>query len=385
MATRLTDIVKVFKDKWTYGDVEFGYESDVNKDHDRQYPSLIIEPPVSVIESINNGRESYDFEVNFYNLYDTAAQDVVELQKRWDSLQDLANEWLDMVLKNYQDVTVQAYIDEGGISIERVKEVGNDRLVQLKISFTMSGFTKCFRPVSAYPSDISDLVIWYKADSGATFDTPTKALSKLTDQTPSSTSFINQSTKSKQPLRYGYDGANDKTYIKFDGANDFLISNIDSPITTEFTAFYVGRVVDIVTETGSYFGYKYTDVKIKLGSDRNEIYSQIIDGAGNELEIQITDADTGVYHVGMYRLEGQTLRVDYDSLGNSKSESITNSSYNTSQTFDRAKFSVGFIENGDASDYLNGNFEELIVFNKKLNDTEIADVKGYLNNKYNIY
>jgi hypothetical protein len=385
METRLTDIVKVFSDKWTYGAVEFGYESDINTDHDRQYPALIIEPPVSVIESVNVGRENYDFELNFYNLYDTAAQDVVELQKRWDNLQDLANEWLDVVLKNYQDTTVQAYIDESGVSIERVKEVGNDRLVQLKINFTMSGFTKCFRPVSAYPSDISDLVIWYKADSGATFDTPTKALSELTDQTPSSTSFVSQSTKSKQPLRYGYDGANDKTYIKFDGTNDSLTSNIHSPITTEFTAFYVGKVVASNTETGIYLGYMYDSSIVKLGSNSNKIYSMIIDFMGNELEILIDDTDTSVYHIGMYRLEGQTLRVDYDSLGNSQSDSTTNSSYNTSNTFDRATFDIGFIDSGDNSDYLNGNFEELIVFNKKLNDTEIADVKRYLNDKYNIY
>ena len=385
MATRLTDIVKVFSDKWTYGAVEFGYESDINADHDRQYPALIIEPPTSIIESTNNGRENYDFEVNFYNLYDTAAQNVVELQKRWDNLQDLANEWLDMVLKNYQDTTVQAYIDEAGINIERVKEVGNDRLVQLKISFTISGFTKCFRPVSSYPSDISDLAIWYKADSGATFDIATKSLSKLTDQTPSSTSFVSQSTKSKQPLRYGYDGANDKTYIEFDGTNDYLTSNTNNPSVSDFTAFYVGKLDSDASETGTVFGYRYETSTIKLGSRNNKLYSKIIDGGGTTLELLLELTDTTQYHIGMFKLHNKRLYLNYDALGNSQSSSVNNASYDHSEVFDRNTYDIGFIGGGVSSDYFEGNFHELIVFNRKLEDTEIADVKKYLNDKYNIY
>lgn len=97
--TRLTDIITVFESKWTYGDVKFGYEPDVNQDHDTKYPLMLVEPPVSSIPEINNGREEYTLELNFYNLYPQAAQSVVSLQKRWDNLQDLANEWLDMVLK----------------------------------------------------------------------------------------------------------------------------------------------------------------------------------------------------------------------------------------------------------------------------------------------
>ena len=180
--TRLTDIITVFDSKWTYGDVKFGYESEVNQDHDTQYPLMLVEPPESTIPVVYNGREEYTFEINFYNLYSQDAQSVVTLQKRWDNLQDLANEWLDMVLKNYQDVSVEAYLEDESIAIERVKEVANDRLVQIKLTFTMSAFTKCFRPVSNYPSDYSDLKVWLKADSGATFDIASKRVSAWADQ-----------------------------------------------------------------------------------------------------------------------------------------------------------------------------------------------------------
>ena len=55
---------------------------------------------------------------------------------------------MDLVLKNFQDATVQVYLNDESIEFERVKEVANDRLVQIKLLFTMSAFTKCFRPVS---------------------------------------------------------------------------------------------------------------------------------------------------------------------------------------------------------------------------------------------
>ena len=87
----------------------------------------------------------------------------------------------------------------------------------------------------------------------------------------------------------------------------------------------------------------------------------------------------------MFKLHNKTLRLDYDSLGNSQSSSVNNPSYDNSQEFNKSTYDIGFIEDGVSADYLNGDFHELIMFNKKLEDTEIADVKKYLNDKYNIY
>ena len=154
---KLSDIVEVFESKWIFGDSKFGYEGEVNQDHSTTYPLMLITPPTSIMPEIYRGREEYEFEINFYNLYSQATQSVVTLQKRWDNLQYLANEWLDTVLINYQDTTVQAYLNDESIEIERIKDANNDKLVQLKLTFTMSGFTKCFRPQSTYPSIPSKL------------------------------------------------------------------------------------------------------------------------------------------------------------------------------------------------------------------------------------
>ena len=45
-----------------------------------------------------------------------------------------------------------------------------------------------------------------------------------------------------KPLRYGYDGINDKSYIAFNGTTDILISKGNSPITADFTIFIVSKV-----------------------------------------------------------------------------------------------------------------------------------------------
>ena len=274
--TRLSDLITVFESKWTYGDVKFGYESDVNEDHDTKYPLMLIQPPASIIPEIYDGREEYEFEINFYNLYPQAAQSVVTLQKRWDNLQDLAMEWFDMVLKFYQDVTVEAYLNDESLEIERVKEVANDRLVQIKFVFTMSAFTKCFRPVSVYPSDFSNLVIWLKADSGVTFDIPTQRVSAWADQSGNNIN-VAQSTSSKQPLRYGYDGANDKAYINFNGSSHEMTSTSNSPLSTNsFTAYFVAKQHTSDVNTQRVFSYSQPNsAAIVFGFQGNRYYFNV--------------------------------------------------------------------------------------------------------------
>jgi len=375
--TRLTDIVSVFESKWTYGDVKFGYEGEVNQDHDIKYPLMLIQPPESIIPAIYDGREEYTFEINFYNLYSQAAQSVVTLQQRWDNLQDLANEWLDFVLKNYQDVTVQAYLNDESIEIERVKEVANDKLVQIKLTFTMSGFTKCFRPTSHYPTDFSDLVIWLKADSGATFDIPTKRVSAWDDQSGEG-NRVTQGTTANQPLRHGYDGANDKTYFSFDGTNDSFLSSSVSPITTNsYTAFIVAKKNDTATEATPIFSYVRASTEILIGFKNNKFYSYAADGL---TVINIEGAKADNYGLFQTNFNGNTGKLTVSTNGGSDA-SLTNGSWNSAITFNTNTFNIG----AKTASFANANVQEVIVFNRVLESSEIEDIKGYLNYKYKIY
>ena len=375
--TRLKDIVTVFESKWTFGDAKFGYDGEVNESHSTQYPLLLINPPLSTMPEIYSGREEYEFEINFYNLYPQAAQSAVTLQHRWDNLQDLAMEWFDMVLKNYQDNVVDVYLNDESIEIERVKEVANDRLVQIKFTFTMSAFSKCFRPVSTYPSDIANLVTWLRADSGLTFDIPTKKISAWADYSGSNNGLV-QATKSKQPLRYGYDGANDKARIEFNGTTDIFSSVNNLPITSQFTIFQVSK--NIGNTLTNILEYTDGSKAIKLSYAANsELKAQVSDGT-TAINVTLTGSNASNYHIGTYKLHNKRLYIDYDSLGSSLSTSVQESGYDNTTTFNDAVYNISSI-----TAHIKANLQEFIIFNSVLSTTEIANVKSYLNTKYKIY
>ena len=376
--TRLTDIIQVFESKWVYGDVKFGYEGEVNQDHDTKYPLMLIIPPSSTMPEIYSGREEYDFEINFYNLYTQAAQSAVTLQQRWDNLQDLANEWLDFVLKNYQDVTVEAYLNDESIEIERIKDVANDKLVQIKLIFTMSGFTKCFRPTSNFPSDYSNLAVWLSADSNVTFEIPTKRVSAIGDR--AATNNVVQATVNNQPLRYGFDGANDKSYISFDGTNDVLVSSANLPVTENFTIFEVSKITK--DTNSSAFGYRSLSGQIQMGIDANGKYNVRVSDGTVDLSIPTTNNASNVYHLAVLRKNNKRIDLQYNDAVNIFTGTDNDSGFNHEVTFNAESFDVGKYH---TTHFMKGEFNELIIFNRQLTDVEIADVKGYLNLKYKIY
>lgn len=379
MAIRLTDIVTVMKSKWTYGDKFFGYTEEFNDNHNTQYPSILITPPSSVFPevSLNNGWELYTFEIYFSDLYNRTAQANVSLDQRWDNLQDLANEWLDMFLKNYQDGIVTGFLEGEDVSVERVKEVANDQLIQIRMNFTWKVFSKCFRPQSVYPTDIANLVTWLRADSGLTFDIPTKKISAWADYSGSNNGLA-QATKTKQPLRYTYDGANDKSRVEFNGTTDYFDSVNNIPITTEFTIFQVSK--NSGNASSDILSYANASKIIKLSYAANsELVAQVSDGT-TAINVTLTGSNASNYHIGTYRFHNKRLYVDYDSLGSSLSTSVQDSAYDNSTTFNDSVYTIS-----SATSPINANLQEFIIFNASLDDYTIGQIKSYLNKKYNIY
>jgi hypothetical protein len=379
MAIRLTDIVTVMKSKWTYGDKFFGYTEEFNDNHNTQYPSILITPPSSVFPevSLNNGWELYTFEIYFSDLYNRTAQANVSLDQRWDNLQDLANEWLDMFLKNYQDGVVTGFLEGEDVSVERVKEVANDQLIQIRMNFTWKVFSKCFRPQSVYPTDIANLATWLRADSGLTFDIPTKKISAWADYSGSNNNLV-QATKTKQALRYTYDGANDKSRVEFNGTTDYFDSVNNIPITSDFTIFQVSK--NSGNALSDILSYANAGKIIKLSYAANsELVAQVSDGT-TSIDVTLASSNASDYHIGTYRLHNKRLYVDYDSLGSSLSTSVQESAYDNSTTFNDAVYTIS-----SASSTINANLQEFIIFNASLDDYTIGQIKSYLNKKYNIY
>ena len=380
--TRLTDIIQVFEDKWTYGDVKFGYEGELNQDHDVKYPLLLIEPPESTIPEIFDGRELYTFEINFYNLYTQAAQSAVKLQQRWDNLQDLGNEWLDLTLKHFQDDTVTAYLDDESIEIVRVKEVGNDRLVHVKFTFTISAFTKCFRPVSNYPTDFSDLVLWYRADSNVTFDIATKRVSSWTSSAPNIIGSASQATSSMQPLRHGFDGPNEKAFISFDGTNDFMTSVGNNPITSNsYTIFMVAKQTDSDANPQIVYQYNHSTTNLIVGFRAQKFYSAVQNGTQTILFSDVESSSYGILCTSL-SVSGNTGTLT--TSVNNGANTVSSESFWLGLTYDQSQYKLG----GDGltvTTFGAVDVGELIVFNRELTENEKSDIKDYLNKKFKIY
>jgi len=348
---------------------------------------------------IYEGWEHYNVEMEFYNTYQTAAQNAITLQQRWDNLQDLALEWLDNVLINYSGgvlvnpstsspTPTQVYIDKESLRLDRIKNDKNDKLCRITMSFDMRMFTRCFTPKSIYPDTVSDLVVWLAADSNVTFNIPTKKSSAWGDKSGQSNN-VAQSTVLNQPLRYGYDGSSDKSMISFNGTSDYLVSDNNCPLTgNDLTIFYVGKSTALTVGSQRAIGYRDS---AGGGSDRlnfgiqptGRLYFKAKDDAGNNGSVLSSNLDLGTdWHIGRASINNTDFFVQYN---NSTEVTTSVPLYSNVNGFTLAPFRVGFIESGAAGDYWNGYIQEVIIYNKALSADEISQVKDYLNNKYKIY
>ena len=396
---RLTDVVATMKDKWTYGDKFFGYTEEFNDNHSTQYPSLLITPPNSVYPEVTprNGWEEYSFEVYFSDLYNRTSQQNESIEQRWDNLQDLANEWLDMFLKHYMGTqahkTTISYLMDGSLTIERKKEVANDQLLQLKMNFGFRIFSKCFAPVSNYPNQISGLSSWLRADSNVTFSIPTKKVSAIGDG--SGTNGVAQADKELQPLRYTYGGgALDKTMFTFD--SDSLVSDnnftTDGTTAQEFTIFEVSKINAVSQSVFGYFEFS-TGAYIEMGLNSTGHYTGSVSDGTTLLTKSAGSAGIGEYHIGCLRKQNKSIFVDYKSATSSSNLTDYDAAFDTAVSFENEKFRIGCTQESDGlippaainTRFLDGDFQEVIIYDRKLSDSEMAKVDDYLNKKYRIY
>jgi hypothetical protein len=379
---RLTDVVTVMKSKWTFGESYFGYTEEFNDNHNTLYPSLLITPPNSVFPEVilNNGWEEYSFEVYFSNLYGQTSQQTENIEKRWDNLQDLATEWLDMVLKNYQEPTVVAMLNDESVEIERMKEVSNDQLLQLKMLFTLRIFTKCFRPVSFYPSNVSGLRMWLQAESPGTFDIATKQITSWIDRSGEGFNG-SQTTAANSPLRINYDGANERPYVDFDGTNDYFniaagLMTVDSP-----SMFFVFKQDASSANVETIFNIDGTGSELlKVFAQNGTTYASVFDALG--VGVTLSQGTSTEWNIVELNIDGTDLYLTVNGVGVTAS---LGGGY--AQPFFDGNGSVGATNDTGGtviSEYFNGKIEEIIIYNDSLADYYTSRTTGYLSTKYGI-
>ena len=103
--------------------------------------------------------------------------------------------------------------------------------------------------------------------------------------------------------------------------------------------------------------------------------------------------NTGKFHIASLRKSGKIIDFNfYDSL-NSISSTDTDAAFVSATSFEQEKFRIGCTQTTDGlippaainTRYLDGDFQEVIIYDRKLTDEETAKVVDYLNKKYRIY
>ena len=357
----------------------------------------VIEPTSLFPEvGLDNGWENYTFDVYFSDLYNRTAQANEAVEQRWENLQDLGTEWLDNFLKNYQaNAPILAFLEDESVTLERNKEVANDQLLQIKMTFTWRVLSKCFRPQSTYPNQISGLSSWLRADSNVTFSIPTKKVSAIGDGSGNGNG-AGHTGSALQPLRYSYGGGVlDKTRFAFDsdvliGDNNFVESGTS---THEFTIFEVSKI-DIVDS--SVFGYYLLsdDSTIEMGINAAGKYEVSVSDGTITLLQQSAPVVTGNNHIAVLRKQNRSVYFSYyDSTWTTDYLTNYNGAFTITTAFNLEKFRIGCTRKSDGlappaainTRYLEGDFQEVIMYDRKLGNEEVAKIVDYLNKKYKIY
>ena len=140
---------------WGYGDILFTKEAkEINFNHNNIYPMCIVVEPQSTTPSIYDGWEDYDYTVYFCMLWKKVNRDAGPIQQKWDNIQFIGNEWLDNLLKIYNNEDL--ILDPTTLNIERIKNFGNDKVLAVKFEFTLQGFRTCFNTAKFLPDSFNN-------------------------------------------------------------------------------------------------------------------------------------------------------------------------------------------------------------------------------------
>jgi len=130
------------------------------------------------------------------------------------------------------------------------------------------------------------------------------------------------------------------------------------------------------------FGWNNGAASISIGTDANGYLSAAVNDGVTSLSTNTAVVNTLSNHIGILKKDNKRIDLEYYDLFNSIATTDNDGSFDNSFSFNTAKFDIGSL---NESQFLNGQLQEVIIYNRALSNTEISDVKGYLNLKYKIY
>ena len=156
--------------------------SEVNQTHNTTYPLLLIEPSTSTVENINRSWEKHKFIA--YLIEPDNFNDEQEDVSHYDSTQRIFSTFLDNVMTTRTGVFGGVSVNKKGMIIERVKNIGNDKLIGIKSTFEID-MPSVLSQAGSYTSSLptTNLSVHFKSNSGITVGSSSLSWVAVNDST----------------------------------------------------------------------------------------------------------------------------------------------------------------------------------------------------------
>ena len=387
---RLRELRDRFEQQWINGGFIFGYENEVNENHNNDYPLLVVLPPTSELpETEGDSKEDYTFEcliVKPYFQNHTGSLDVV-----LSLLEQEALTWLQRVLDSY--TSKEVILSPNSISVEREKELYNDKLIQVRLTFTLNAFSHHFSHYDESSITALSPSVWLRSDLGVKTQMfgGNEVVTRWKDQSGNSNDFI-QATSTKQPSYEYEDTTNGYPYLNFDGTDDFMncvnnsIDGTTDSLDRAISIFYIAKTN--ASTTGSLLSLNkeneslpIIDINARVNSGEsfwNNFFEDTQDDESSYIYTTNVLNVTGVYGATI-KANGQIKSYYNGSLVNTASGDFTPEAYrNTNPIMLAAANST------TPTNFLNAQIQEIMIFDNELTGDEVTTLSTYLKHKYNI-
>ena len=387
---RLRELRDRFEQQWINGGFIFGYENEVNENHNNDYPLLVVLPPTSELpETEGSSKEDYTFEcliVKPYFQNHTGSLDVV-----LSLLEQEALTWLQRVLDSY--TSKEVILSPNSISVEREKELYNDKLIQVRLTFTLNAFSHHFSHYDDSSITALSPSVWLRSDLGVKTQMfgGNEVVTRWKDQSGNSNDFI-QATSTKQPSYEYEDTTNGYPYLNFDGTDDFMkcvnnsIDGTTDSLDRAISIFYIAKTN--ASTTGSLLSLNkeneslpIIDINARANSGES-LWINFFDDTQDDESSYIYTTNvlnvTGVYGATI-KANGLIKSYYNGSLVNTASGDFTPEAYrNTNPIMLAAANST------TPTNFLNAQIQEIMIFDNELTGDEVTTLSTYLKHKYNI-
>ena len=223
------------------------------------------------------------------------------------------------------------------------------------------------------------LVLWLDAGKGITEPVDGELVSEWKDQSGNDNNAT-QGEANNQPT-YVINWLNEQPVVRFDGNNDFLITDNVS-LGDSISVFAVVEAEDKMSPNPHDWRYnqgivtQYKDGRYILEINSTATVFQFYDGPELPRWITATAEATSWQLYGAIREYGLTNRLYLNGM----KVNSQNTSVGTPGSTNPIK--IGF--SGDYFRYLKGDIAEILVYNRALSDSERGMVENYLKYKYNL-